>query len=326
MDASLLRNLYTSRGYDEEKINQANQAVMDFEQALAFSSISLNEASVADVRAHVQRLMQQRRNTLEHLLALARYFYLINHHEVYVYFTSLLGGMGVIDRISERMRSHLGASETEEFFSQLVYPELGTEPRDFPAYTEKLMARLEAKYPVETVAFLLAGNNHDIPSEKFIKEREILNRSDTLDDYLRDYNLREINVLQEHADKHIVWFEQVITQEVVDFVKGNQEIMSAVRDGDKLYTTKIPYDPVNYLRTDDPLMKRYYACHCPFAREAILNKEVSISSNWCYCSGGFAKHPYEVLFNRPLKVKLLNSALAGDPICRFEIDIHDVVS
>jgi hypothetical protein len=66
-----------------------------------------------------------------------------------------------------------------------------------------------------------------------------------------------------------VWFEQSITPEVLDFVKGNQEVLSARLIDDKLYVTKIPYDTKAYLeaKTDD--MKKYYGCHCPFAREAI---------------------------------------------------------
>ncbi len=57
-----------------------------------------------------------------------------------------------------------------------------------------------------------------------------------------------------------------------------------------------------------------------FARESILTGN-SIDGNWCYCSAGFAKFPFEVILDKQLDVKLLNCALNGDEVCRFEIDL-----
>ena len=84
--------------------------------------------------------------------------------------------------------------------------------------------------------------------------------------------------------------------------------------------TKIPYDIVSYLKETDKTKKRYYACHCPFVRESILTTD-KVSKNWCYCSGGFAKFPFEQVLGRELKVTLMKSVLAGDDVCRFAIEI-----
>jgi hypothetical protein len=65
-------------------------------------------------------------------------------------------------------------------------------------------------------------------------------------------------------------------------------------------------------------------CHCPFAREAILGNDVKIDSKWCYCSAGFTKLPFDVVLDQDLQIKCLNSALAGDPICRFAISLLDI--
>jgi hypothetical protein len=130
--------------------------------------------------------------------------------------------------------------------------------------------------------------------------------------------------LQQYCDEKKIWFEQVITQEVIDYVRSNQEILSAVRDGDQLYVTKIPYDTLSHLAESEPRKKAFYACHCPFARESILSVTQSISENWCYCSGGFEKFPFDVILGQELKVKVLNTALKDDPICRFEISLAGV--
>ena len=170
---------------------------------------------------------------------------------------------------------------------------------------------------------MLAGNNHGIPAEAFDEEKALFAASESMDAFLKAQHKKQVADLQRHCDTNTVWYEQTITQEVVDFVAANQEIQSAVREGDVLYTTKIPYDPARYLAETDPVKKRYYACHCPFVREAILAGSPEVSENWCYCSGGFVKYPYEVILGRPLRVKLLQSVLRGDPVCRFAIDLTE---
>ena len=110
----------------------------------------------------------------------------------------------------------------------------------------------------------------------------------------------------------------------MEFVKSNQEILSAVLEDEKLYITKIPYDLQNYLNTDDEKLKRYYACHCTFVRENIKNETANIPREWCNCSGGFAKYPFEVILDQPLEVTLLKTPLDGDYTCRFSIDLSNV--
>jgi hypothetical protein len=139
---------------------------------------------------------------------------------------------------------------------------------------------------------------------------------------LADFHARQVAVLQHHANTGTVWFEQRVTQAVVDYVAANPERLSAVRHGDRLLMTKIPYNPDAYLKSDDPIERRYLACHCPLAREAIRMNTV-VDSRWCYCSAGFEKFPFEVIFDQPLNVKVLESVLGGAERCRFEVRLPD---
>jgi hypothetical protein len=66
-------------------------------------------------------------------------------------------------------------------------------------------------------------------------------------------------------------------------------------------------------------MKRYHTCHCPLARTSIITGGPEVPSEWCYCSGGYGKLPFEVVFGEELEVEILESVLAGDPRCRFAI-------
>jgi len=321
MNQTLLREHYQKRGFSEAEAAEAVLFVQSLESWLAEKSASLEAATQDHIRGYIRLLIDEQRNTMEALLAMARYFYLTGRNEIYIYFTSLLGGSGVIESIAGRLSDATDADTAKRIFEETDRPPLGSDPEEFPAFTKRLMERLEADLPPATVQSVLAGNNHGIPASAFDAEKEHFENAASLDEYLRGRHERNVAELQRYCDANAVWFEQTITQDVVDFVAANQEVLSAVRDGDTLYITKIPYDPEKFLSESDPVMKRYYACHCPFAREAIRAGSPEISPNWCYCSGGFAKHPFEVLFERPLRVELLQSVLKGDPVCRFAIHL-----
>ncbi len=321
MNEQILRAHYEKRGFSEQLAQEAVASVQALEHRLVSRGASLETAAVDDIRAYIQTLIESGTNTEEALLALARYFYLTGRNEIYVYFTSLLGGAGVVESIAERLAGLEGRETADALVGSVLKPPLGSDPEAFPAFTRALMQRLENNLPEKTVRRALAGNHHQIPAAAFDEEKERYQNSASMDEYLAAHHARQVAELQRHCDTNTVWYEQIITQEVVDFVSANQEIQSAVCKGDTLYTTKIPYDPARYLAETDPVKKRYYACHCPFVREAILRGEPDVSENWCYCSGGFVKYPYEVLLGRELRVELLQSALKGDPVCRFAIHL-----
>jgi len=118
-----------------------------------------------------------------------------------------------------------------------------------------------------------------------------------------------------------IWFEQKITPEVLEFVKNNQEICTGVRLDNWIYLTKIPYAPSQYLEETDSTMKRYYACHCPLVRSSFLDKKIDIPDVFCYCSAGYEKLRFDVIFEEPVEVEVIESVLKGDIRCRFAIRI-----
>jgi hypothetical protein len=321
MNEQILRDHYEKRGFSAANADGAVDAVHALEAWLSVREKTLETAQTDDIRTFIRMLIDEKRNSADTLLALARYFYLTGRNAVYVYFTSLLGGEGVVESIRCRLADLEGGKSAEALVGTLPRPPLGSDPVEYPAFTRSLMERLETNLPKETVCRVLAGNHHQIPASAFEAEKEYYRKAGSMDEYLADHHKRQVAELQRYCDTNTVWYEQVITQEVVDFVAANPEIQSAVRDGDTLYATKIPYDPARYLAETDPVLKRYYACHCPFVREAIRRGETDVSENWCYCSGGFTKYPYDVILGRDLRVDLLQSALKGDPVCRFAIHL-----
>ncbi len=319
MKEKAFRELYLKRGFSQKEIQEAVSFVQALEQELLEKGRSLEEAQVDDLRQHMEALIDNGQNSEPRLLALARYFHMTKRNELYIFFTALFGGLGVMETIRKRVAIQEGENIANQVFESYPGYPLGLDVKEMPKRTQSVMAGLIAALPTDRYQKALAGNNHGISETSMIREKEHYQAAKSLDRYLEERHRRKVDELQGYCDRREVWFEQEISQEVVDYVKSNQEILSAVRQGNVLYVTKIPYDGIRYLQAKDKTMKSYYACHCPFARESILSEDSEVNPDWCYCSAGFAKFPFEVILDRELEVEVLQSALAGDPVCRFAI-------
>jgi hypothetical protein len=305
---------------DEHGIDDAVKVVQDYENHLTRNSKTWDSSSVDDMREYVQGLMVEGKNTIARLRALARYSYLIKKNDVYIYFTQITSGRTVLPSISERLTKIAGEEVNNEVFTELDYPLLGSEQDAYPAVTRLLMERLGATLNPETYRKVLAGNNHRVPIRAFSKHKEWLKEAGDIDGFLKKVHKEAVSELEQYLSEGKIWYEQEITPDTIKFVRDNQEILSGVREGDRIYITKFPYAPQHYLDETDPLMKRYYMCHCPLARAAILAED-DIPLDWCYCSGGFEKLMFDVVFGEDTEVEVLESALAGSTICRFAVQI-----
>jgi hypothetical protein len=101
--------------------------------------------------------------------------------------------------------------------------------------------------------------------------------------------------LEKHYKKNKVWYEQVITQDIIDYVKNNQEILSGIREGEWIYNTKFPYSPEKYLEETDSRMKRFYMCRA----RASWNRRRCVANNAncsnCGCLSGSFQSPLRML-------------------------------
>ena len=59
------------------------------------------------------------------------------------------------------------------------------------------------------------------------------------------------------------------------------------------------------------------ACLCPL----VESKPEGLSHTFCQCSVGYVKQWYDMMFQKPVTVELLDSVLMGGPRCRFKITV-----
>ncbi len=108
-------------------------------------------------------------------------------------------------------------------------------------------------------------------------------------------------------------------EQVMDFVINNpiHGFWGGVREGRKLIKAKFPYKIRKYLNATSEKDKKYQFCHCGWVRESLLNDDVNISRNFCYCGAGWSKQLWEAILERELETELLETVLDGDERCLF---------
>jgi hypothetical protein len=321
MMESEFRKFLKGHKLSAKSIDSAVSAVKEFEKYLEEKGTSFESASLDVLKEYISMLMEKGKNSMDRLIAIARYCSFAKKNEFYVYFASILGAREVLPGIAERLATIAGEETRRKVFEGFELPPLGSPQEDYPRLTEMVVSKLTAQLPSDVCREVLTWNYHNVPVEAFKDRKVRFEKASSIDEYLEEEHRDFVKELEEFMKEGRVWFEQEITPEVVEFVRGNQEICTGVRRGDRIYQTKIPYAPKQYLEEKDPTLKRYYACHCPLVRASIRDGKPKISPIFCYCSGGFEKLPFDVIFGEPVEVELLESALKGDMRCRFAIKI-----
>jgi hypothetical protein len=322
MDKEGYRELLKTRKLNDEMIDASIAIAERFEEYLKVLSIMSDAAKTWEF---CKILINEGQNTYDNLLALGRYGRFTKNNTVYVAILELLDGAEAQPNLYKKVGEISGELVRDKAFAGVGVSVLGVPPPEKPFDMFPVIDRLIGMVGYEAIEQLLAACLRDLPDEYFLDEREKYIKFDSIDDYLLNKHQSFVNQLQKCKQESELFFSQEITDEVVRFVSENQEIECGVRDGNLLYISKIPYNTKSYLTETDPTMKRYYACHCPWAREAIKIDSIHMNPVFCYCSGGFSKKPWEVIFGQTLQVEVLESVLRGDFRCRFVVTLPELL-
>lgn len=229
-----------------------------------------------------------------------------------------------IDTFKREICAALGDKFWDELTAGLVLPDIDKECQCQCRNMHMFMKRLEERIDVETLNSILCNVRHGLhPSQSKWARDEFLVYGD-IDQYLENHLHKQLEYFTELNQEKKDFYGQEITDEVLQFVKDNPSMLAPVRVGNKLHCMAFPYDMKEYLKASDNKMKRYHACHCPFAKESILS-EAPVSATLCSCSLGHVMNFVEAFMDRKLGGRVVCSVLNGDLTCEYEITIPDDV-
>ena len=316
MDRQGFRTILEGRKVPADRMESALELAERFEQFAAQQDGFSAETAWAFSRI----LIAEGQNSEENFLTLARYGLFIKNNAVFVAFLEVLDGGEAQENLYKRVAERYGEALRDEVFAEIGVAPYGLPTPKKPRTMQPVIARLERALGVDACRALIGDSLRDLPDEYYAKERELYLSCRDVDAYIARKKQEFVAQLAACQRESRLFFAQEVTDEVLAFVRAEPEIGGGVRVGAVVYETKIPFLTKEYLAETDPTLKRYYYCHCPWAREAIRSGE-EVAPIFCNCSAGFHKKPWEAALGQRIEVDVLESVLAGADRCRFAIHL-----
>ena len=307
------------RGIPEQSIEKQMAVVGDWCRFLESTGGQDGQiAGKAEAEIFARRLIGESRNTLENFSALGDYAGWAGHRKLQVAWIELMDCHNALEALAAEIERRHGRETREKIFAKPL-PPLGADEKERSVYTREITDRMARSISGEQARQAWFQVQHGIPAEDWRRsdaaDREKFLQSGSIDEFLALKRRERDALLTRLRDEDKLWYTVKISDEVLEFVKSDPEMEGGRREGEKIFITKIPYNAVRYLQETDLWMKRYYACHCPLVRQAIL-EDRPISPEVCHCSLGHASH-YLAGIGLPYRGIVLESAVRGDLRCRF---------
>ncbi len=321
------RSYCIQRGFDSNKIDTGVTFVQRLESFMTTHRITntIDNLTPTELNQYISHTLQTGANSFDHLVALLRYFHVVNNEPVKVALYELLDGAEVMDNLAKKIKETEGTEKHRRIFEGIPLPPLGTPNEKKFQTTKKVVDRLEKELDPQTCQTLLSSGLHQVARETYLPARDEFLKAKNIDEFLRKRHEEFVKVLEKHGAENSLFFTQKIDDEVITYVRATPMCAVGVRKGNIVNMTKIPYLTKQYLNEENPQMKRYYYCHCPWVREAIKVGYNEISSTFCYCSAGFTKQFWDVVLDQPVKVEVVDTVLQGGMVCQFAIHLPSEV-
>ncbi|HYF78479.1 MAG TPA: hypothetical protein VD973_15180 [Symbiobacteriaceae bacterium] len=229
----------------------------------------------------------------------------------------------IIQVLEEEARKRLGTDGWNDLIRGLELPSLEMERARASVVTRDLMERFDRFLDHKTSKEILSNVRHGLTHASFPGVREMFLAYGSIDEFAAAVHQDYLGEMARFRAENRPWYGVWIDDTILDFVRNDPYQFYGTRLGSDIYARAIPYRIHEYLQETDERQKRYMACHCPFARESILQNEGPVSKTLCYCSLGHTKVFWEVALDMPLDGEVAESALAGDLSCLFVIHLPD---
>jgi len=323
MDENGFAAYLKERKADDAQIGRALTLGREFDAFLAARGTDTAHAGNDDASAFAGKLLAEGRDDEEAVLNLARYARFARSDAAYVTFLALLDGGEVIGNLRRLIKERAGADAESRVFDGLSMPTWGTGSREKAKLMRTVMERAEAIMPPDTIKDILSGCLHDLSDEYFLPLREKLRQAESFGAFVRLRRAGFMAEMEEHHRSGTLFYNQKITAPVLEYLREHEEVSVGRYTDGVLRVTKIPYMADEWLKETDPVRKRYFYCHCPWARDSILGDPElpPVSAGFCRCSMGFSKKPYEVALGCKLEGEIVQTVLDGGEVCEFLIHI-----
>ena len=177
------RNFLKERKVSLKDIGLAVNSVKEFEEYIEKKNLSFESAGLDVLKEYLSLLIDDGKNSMERLIAIARYCYLTNIKEHYIYFTSILNARNVLPDIGKRLATIVGEDTRRKVFKGFKLPPVDSPPKEYAKLTQIIISRLETELPRETCKEILTWNYHNVPAEAFNALKERYEKANSIDEF-----------------------------------------------------------------------------------------------------------------------------------------------
>ena len=294
----------------------------EFNQFLEKNNKNVDSIPDGEIVNYTEYLIENNEEiVLDLLRALINYANFIKKYDYIVEIIDISESYNAMDNLYQRVAEQFDEKTRDEIFENMEIPPLGSHPDKKPEFTKIILKRLEEKLGEEKTIEILKPCLHGRPGD-LKKDREDFLRLNDIDEFLKLKKQELIERLQKHQKEGTLEFAQYIDDEVIEFVKNTPSINPGIREGNKIISAKLPYQTKKHIQAKDKRMKGFYSCYCPWIRGAIKNgTDQELFSDFCYCSAGYIKKFWDVIFDQPTNVEPIETPLTGGLLCKFAVHI-----
>ncbi|MCF7792844.1 MAG: DUF6144 family protein [Candidatus Cloacimonetes bacterium] len=209
----------------------------------------------------------------------------------------------------QKLQNALQKIGREDLFDGLIS---GKEDETMISWSKKMMEKLSEELTQKQIEEVMCGCACLRPKTDLKELRK---------EYCRTKDIKTIHQkMQGIFEVYIKKYKQLSDQQI-DMINELGMGMVGKLEDNIVTVSKIPKEFHKYFACDDEKMKKYYYCHCPRIREVLLSEEEPVDTNYCYCGAGFYKDIWEFILQKPVKVKLIESIMQGDDVCKIKIEL-----
>ena len=324
MEENNYRDFLRVKGIDNESIELNITKLRDLKRFLEQENKTLKNINPNELIAYTEYLVAiDKDSVLDFLRAIINYANYSKEYDLIKIVIDISESYNAIDTLYSRIAEIHGQEIRDDIFHELIIPPLGVDPEKKPQFTKVIMTRVIDMLGEENTIKLLSPCLHgrppdDIPGDK--KKLEELG----IDKFLKSKHKDLIKRLQKHRDEGTLEFAQYIDDKVIDYIKKDQMFGFGIREENRIYVKKIPYQTKSFLNAQEDNLKRFYICYCPWVRGAMKENTVDESlRHFCHCSAGWYKLYWDQIFDHPIKAEPVTTALTGEFECKIAIIIPE---
>ena len=328
MRVAEFRRHLASYPYTEEQIADCVHGVRLLEAHLEAlpDAVSLENATADHLAPFISLMVAEALNERQRFIGIYVYAGMIENYDLQVGVLELLDGFEILGNLHRVVGEELGEGTQAQVFENVVLPHLGTTPLDWTRVNAVVFPRLEALADADTVRRILRSGLRNLSDADYLPIRERYAAIGDIDVFLEDRGRRRLEELTKHRDEGTPYFNQLIDDGVLDFVRANPEIGQGVRRDNTIIEIKIPHQSIEYLAATDLATKQYRVCHCPVVKESMARDDLVIPSTFCDFCPSFNAKPWEVIFGQRLEYEVLESAKRGSKWCKFAIHLPEDIA